>query len=225
MDADRVQVIKQMIAFRAKYRVGTGKKRYCPGLVVPHPKNRGGVPLAPKRNRELGGIIVHAGYDSVEANTNGVLVQARPESKGGSKDDFQKDFSAKIAADRDVAEYGVEGMRAVFGSLSHSHLNCVLRNILAGTRGCECIDLTVVGKKTDFKCTCKAKRILDENGNYSMALLAGHDRDWHIDVLGGLEWEELAWQMDVEEPEASQIISLALNKKRCFNGHRSPRSR
>ena len=70
---------------------------------------------------------------------------------------FQIEYSKKIAADRDLAEFGVKGMLAMFGSLSHGHLNCLLRNIQAGVRGCECIELTVVGKKAYFTCTCKAK--------------------------------------------------------------------
>ena len=69
------------------------------------------------------------------------------------------------------------------------------------------------GENKSFKCTCKAKPILDENGNYSRALLAGHDKEWHRDILTGLEWEELSWKMEVEEPEAALIISVALNKK------------
>ena len=73
-------------------------------------------------------------------------------------------------------------MKAIFGSLSHSHLNCLLRNIEAGVRGCECVELTVVGEIKDFKCTWKAKPILDENGNYSLALLAGRDKEWHENI-------------------------------------------
>ena len=50
----------------------------------------------------------------------------------------------------DVAEFGVKNMQAVLGSLSHGHLNCLDRNIEAGVRGCECIELTVVGKTKVF---------------------------------------------------------------------------
>ena len=64
-----------------------------------------------------------------------------------------------------------------------------------------------------MKCTCKARPILDEDGNYSMALLEGHDRDWYLDIQTGLEWEELHWKMDVEEPDAASVISVSLNKK------------
>ena len=64
-----------------------------------------------------------------------------------------------------------------------------------------------------MKCTCKGRPILDEDGNYSMALLKGHDPDWFSDIQTGLEWEELHWKMEVEEPDAAMVISVALNKK------------
>ena len=83
MEPDQTQLIKQMIQFRAKYRVPGGKTRYCPGRVVPHPMNRGGDTMAPTRLRELGGTLALEGYDRVEANTNGVVVQQKPESRGG----------------------------------------------------------------------------------------------------------------------------------------------
>ena len=134
--------------------------------------------MAPTRLRELGGTLSFEGYDIVEANTNGVVVQQKPESSGGTGgNDFQALYSVKIAADRDVAEFGVKNMHAILGSLSHGHLNCLSRNIEAGVRGCECIELTVVGKRKTMKCTCKARPILDEDGNYSMSLLEGHDLD------------------------------------------------
>ena len=96
---------------------------------------------------------------------------------------FQIEYSKKIAADRDLAEFGVKDQQAIFASLSHGHLNCVVRNIQAGVRGCECIQFTVVGEKDYFTCTCKAKPILDENGDYSMALVAGRGKEWHSDIF------------------------------------------
>ena len=54
---------------------------------------------------------------------------------------------------------------------------------------------------------------MDENGNYSLGKLRVHDEQWAQDCFRGLEWEILSWRMDVEEPEAALIISIALNKK------------
>ena len=49
--------------------------------------------------------------------------------------------------------------------------------------------------------------------NYSMAKLKSYDDAWAKDCHSGLEWEMLSWKMDVEEPDAALIISIALNKK------------
>ena len=110
--------------------------------------NRGGDPMAPTRLRELGGTLTLEGYDRVEANSNGVVVQEKPETNGGTGKVLQAAYSVMIEADAsDVAEFGVKNMQAILGSLSHGHLNCLSRNIEAGVRGCECIELTVVGKQ------------------------------------------------------------------------------
>ena len=117
---------------------------------------------------------------------------------------FQDEFAKKVRPDPDMAERG-SGMVAIAGSLSHSHWNCGVRNILCGTKGCECHEQKA--------CDCGSQAILDENGNYSLGKLRVHDEQWAQDCFRGLEWEILSWKMDVEEPEAAQIISVALNKK------------
>ena len=61
--ARKTQQIKQMIQYRAKYRVPGGTRRYSPRRVVPHPKNRGGDQMGPTRLRELGGTLAVEGYD------------------------------------------------------------------------------------------------------------------------------------------------------------------
>jgi len=162
--------------------------------------------MVPTRLRELAGDLVRDGYDVIEANTNGVAVQ-KPEARN-----FQEAWTASLNADHDIAEFGPGGTSAIIGSLSHGHLNCISWNMHAGLRGCECIEPTVVGKRKDMKCACKARPILDEDGNYSISLLEGHDRDWYLDLQTGLDWEVLRWQMDEEEPEAASVMSVSLNK-------------
>ena len=72
MSSEQTQLIKRMMQFRAKYRVSNRTSKYNPGLVVPHPKNRGGDPMAPNyASSELGGTIAFDGYDGIDANTNG----------------------------------------------------------------------------------------------------------------------------------------------------------
>ena len=131
MSSDQTQLVERMMQIRAKYRVSNGKIKYRTELVAVHPTNRGGEPMAPTRIRELVGTITSDGYDGIDANTNGVLVQEKPVSSGGTNKFFQIEYSKRIAADRDVAESGVKGMKAIFGSISHGHLNCVLGNIQA----------------------------------------------------------------------------------------------
>ena len=54
---------------------------------------------------------------------------------------------------------------------------------------------------------------MDDNGNYSLEKLKAHDDGWAQECFKGLDWELLSWKMDEEEPDAAQIISIALNKK------------
>ena len=103
MPTEQTQIIKRSICIRAKYRVREGKQKYIPSLVVPHPVNRGGDPIAPTRTRQLSGDIADDGYDGIEANTNGCVVQQKPLSNS-----FQEAFSIKLMADHDIAEFGVQ---------------------------------------------------------------------------------------------------------------------
>ena len=72
---------------------------------------------------------------------------------------FHKEFADKVKLDHDMAERGIKGysaMVATFGSLSHSHLNCCMRNILCGKRGCEC-------NSNSKGCECNSRPIVDSN--------------------------------------------------------------
>ena len=201
--AGTTQIIKQSICFRAKYKVG--KKVMSPLSVVPHPVNRGGEPVRSSRTMQLNGTVVKAGYDSVEANCSAVAVEEKPAVAGGNGTSFQDDFQKKTITDPDMLPRG-SGIVAIAGSLSHSHLNCAMRNILGGKRGCECDDPTKCGG-------CGSSSILEKTGNYSVDKLETYDSTWAKECYSGLEWEVLSWKMDVEEPEAALVISIALNKK------------
>ena len=119
------RIIKKSCAWRAKYKLRDGTKKYAPSHVVPHPKNRGGDPVAPVRCRNLSGSIAKDGYDRIEANTNGCCVQQKPVSEGGSGREFQDAFSRSVAADGEIAEFGTAVITAIVGSLSHGHTTCV----------------------------------------------------------------------------------------------------
>ena len=123
------QIIKRSIAYRAKYRVGKKTKRILPWLVVPHPKNRGGEPIKSIRTKELTGTIAEDGYDEVEANSNGVVVQEKAVVAGLPKSDtFQKAFAEKLYCDPEIAERedGDGGLVAKFASLSQRPSQCYL---------------------------------------------------------------------------------------------------
>ena len=90
--------------------------------------------MAPTRLRQLSGIIAHDGYDRIEANTNGCVVQQKPLTKGVTGKESQAVFSEKVKADSDIAEFGVQGTSAIVASLAHCHFNCIARNVLAGKR-------------------------------------------------------------------------------------------
>ena len=87
------------------------------------------------RTMQLNGTITVEGYDPVEANSNAVAVEERPAvaAAGGTGSSFQDDFAQKLKTDPDMLERG-EGIVAIAASLSHSHLNCGMRNIIGGKK-------------------------------------------------------------------------------------------
>ena len=76
------QLIKQSIAYRAKYRID-GKRLIGVLSVVPHPRSRSGDPVKSLRTMQLNGTVAKEGYDPVEANSNGVAVEQKPIVAGG----------------------------------------------------------------------------------------------------------------------------------------------
>ena len=191
------QIIKRSIALRAKYRAGLAEtptyKIFAPLLVVPHPRNRGGVPVTSLRTKELMGTIVKEACDLVEANSSAVAVEEQPLDATGHPPptgnprwrSFQEDYEKGIANDASMAKRGT-GITAVLGSLSHGHFNCGCRNIICGKPGCECP--TRGDGDSDKQCRCKASPILDADGNYSMDKLEAHDSSWHELCLIGIKW-------------------------------------
>ena len=179
------QIIKRSIAYRAKYRSELGAtptyKIVAPMSVVPHPKNRGGVPVTSLRTKELVGIIVKEACDELEANFSAVAVEEKPADIGSAI--FQASFEKVSGNDASMAKRGT-GITAVLGSLYHCHFNCGCRNIICGMPGCECP--TRGDGDARAECKCKASSILDADGNYSMAKLQMHDRSWHELCLTGI---------------------------------------
>ena len=210
-----VRSIKRSIAYRAKYRKGQGEtplyKVFPPGLVVPHPKNRGGDPCVSQRTRELGNTVMGDGCDPLDAKSSAVAVEEFPASEQKKPDwaSLQNHFQSQVKGKDPHMACCQDGMSALIGSLSHSHWNCLSRNIGAGMYGCECKSRGDGGGG----CNCKVASFLDAKGHYSLDLLKTIDAAWAELVEVGQPWELLDHRMDIEEPEAALVISIALNKK------------
>ena len=111
-------LMKQSIAYRAKYRAGQGDAptflRVHPMHVVPHPRNRNGDPVRSKRTRDLSGTIAIDGFNAVEASSNAVAVQEQPREQGETLNgyprwrSYQEHYEFQIAFDRDMAARGME---------------------------------------------------------------------------------------------------------------------
>ena len=130
MAASATQLINQSICFRAKYR--THDKRMNRVLaVVPHPRNRSGDPVKSLRTMQLNGTVAKEGYDPVEAKSNGVAVEQKPVVAWGVGSSFRDDFAQKSKTAPAMLERR-QGIVVIAGSLSHSHLNCGMRNIVGG---------------------------------------------------------------------------------------------
>ena len=88
----------------------------------------------------------------------------------------------------------VAGGGLQFGSLSHSHLNQVLKNISGGVK-------------------YNAPSIVGPDGTIALNLLATRDHAFAEHVQNGLLWDVLAWEMEDEEPDACTVVQAAMNSK------------
>ena len=123
-------IIKASLQYHAKYLVASATL-YNPKLVVPHPKNRAGVRVTSMRTRQISGTIVGDGFDVVMARHTAVAVQADP----NNSHEYQVAFEKAIAGDPHMVANFSGTPCAVIGTLTHSHANCLHRNMLAGMVG------------------------------------------------------------------------------------------
>ena len=82
-DEKTTQIIKRSIAYRARFRVES-KRVVSPLQIVPHPQNRGGDPVKSLRTQQIISDIMRDGYDPIDANSNGVLVEVKPAAAGAA---------------------------------------------------------------------------------------------------------------------------------------------
>ena len=122
-----------------------------------------------------------------EANAGGICVEQRPGCHT-----FAGFY--KAACDGNDFDAPVVAGIISFGTLSHSHMHQVLKNIRASMPG-------------------TAKAILDSNGKYSLSKLRTGDLACAVAVDTGLHRDILAWEMEIEEPEACVAIQAAMNSR------------
>ena len=211
------KLIKQAMVFRAKYKTkNQAEQQFLKCFrVVPHNDNRGGEPVRCTRTKSLAADICQIGFSREEAEASSVCVEVGKDN--ASK--YQDHFKANTGKDPD---HYVGEIAAEYGALSHNTLNVACRNILFGMPGCACAETSAVAEK----CSCTANGILeaDEKGvlRYSMEKLRKADYEWFMFIEGGVEWEILSSDMDIEAPEAAHIIAVALNDrniKAMVTGH------
>ena len=96
------RLIKQSLAFRAKYRTKKGSEGMAGGMrnlyawqIVPHPQASGGVPIRSSRTKALAGDILAAGYDSSEATVDSVVVEEAVDGTGAPMKTFAEHFSCE----------------------------------------------------------------------------------------------------------------------------------
>ena len=131
--------------------------------------------------------ILKIGFDGTEADTNGVLVEQKPGTRTVAA------FNERVCEGEPGLAPVMAGVIA-FGSLSHSHLNQILKNIKAGV-------------------PAPVPAICDLSGKLSIQRLQAIDSPFAAAVTAGLLWEILGHEIDQEEPEACSIIQSALNAK------------
>jgi len=180
-------MIKQAAALRAKYR-RPNKIRIPVEQLGFHPCNRDGQPPNGQRCMELFIRILNNGYDVEDADSGGVAVAVKPGCRQIEKFNIE-------ACDGDPLHVPVITGCIAFGSLSHSHLHQILKNIKG--RG------KVEG--------CPA--VADSEGRFSLDKLRTADDQFAIAVESGLLWEVLEYAIEDEEPFGCAIVQAALNAK------------
>ena len=138
------------------------------------------------RVMELTKQLLEKGFDEEEADCGGVVVESAS---------MVMDYNVAACAGDPLLLATVDGKQLQFGSLSHSHLNQVLKNISASLKIPE-------GEQG-------LHMVVGPSGAIEMALLKMHDSTFERYAREGCLFEVLAAKIDTEEPEAADIISAA----------------
>ena len=205
-----LSLIRRAAALRLKYKKNDQLVQIPVMQIGAHPENRDGQGPSSSRCYELLGKLLgmNQGFDVVEANSNGVLVEQKPGST------HIQDANSRFADGDDLLAPTVGG-HISYGTLSHSTLNQVMRNIsarcrVANAKSCAGDDLgappTVVEDEGVL-------RIVDSTGRLSLGLLQEVDPAFANAIHTGLSWEILSSAIEDEEPDGCAVIQAALNAK------------
>ena len=201
-------LIRESMALRVMYRVlaaGGKIKHVLPLLLLcVNPQNRAGVYPQPDRVQNLGISIHEDGEDDSEANHNGVCVEEVPADKREKKHVTMLEHNVKKVAGT-CLQVCFEQSRAIYGTLSHSHLLLILLSWLNGAEWPNVPLEAHSSKRVDWRTRT------DRAGKLTLQNI---DKDTALAKLGknGLEMEILSWKMEKERPGSSSKISQALNK-------------
>ncbi len=180
---------KNAAALKAKHFVGT--MRVPPGLIGFHPSNRGGQAPNGERCMSLLKTIIRDGYDAEEGDYAGILVQEKP--LGNAVQLFN---NTSLEGDP-LLTPSLEGAAAVYGSLSHSHLNQCFKNVLGRL---------VLG----------VPEISDKEGRACMIACKEHDPAFAQACENGLRWTILSHDLN-DEDRGCEIIQAWANSKNAVS--------
>ena len=97
------QIIKESLAWRAKYRTKEQnplQNLRC-GQIVSHPSNRGGEPISTSRTKDLAGVLLCDGYHLTEATVDSVVVEVDVDSSGKPRSTFSDHFKVSVELEPD----------------------------------------------------------------------------------------------------------------------------
>ena len=192
------QLIKVAAALRLKYRKGS-KERLYPWVVGFHMKNRGGAKLSGLRVLELMKELLRVGFDAEEADCGGIVIESELTSS------MVMDYNVQSCEGDPLLVAAIDGKGLQFGTLAHSHLNQVLKNILG--------KMVIPEEEKESK---SFKGLIGPQGSIESSLLKQHDEVFEAYLHQGLLFEVLACAIEKEEPEGADIISAAANLKNAM---------
>ena len=203
-DASKDGSIRYAMAMEVKYR--KHKKFVQLGLLGVHNANRAGVYPGPDRVVQLGIKILLEGCNPNEANHEGVCVQEVPPEKRAHRPQFPEEPFETMTAFNTRHCRGSGELRKCFpepdvqyGTLAHSHLLLVLLCLAHGA--------VWPGMPDQLK-----EKLLDWNGAFDYAAVAGFDPNIAHLIDHGLEMEVLGHEICLEEPGAAVAISTVINE-------------